>query len=143
MVRTSRAGGGALRYATVAAYIFVAGTLVVVLFQIALAAGAPWGDLAWGGRFPGTLPTPMRAASAVSIVALLAFAAIVLIRARLFARSFYGASRRLIWIVVAYFAIGIVLNALTPSTAERAIWLPITILLGLCSIVVATTTNRQ
>jgi hypothetical protein len=120
-----------------AAQIFACGTFLVVLFQIALAAGAPWGELAWGGRFPGTLPVPMRIASAVAVVILVGFAAVVLTRARLCAPAWYAASKRVIWIVVAYFVVGVITNATTPSESERAIWLSVTILLGCCSIVVA------
>ncbi|MDB4887018.1 MAG: hypothetical protein JWN79_2456, partial [Gemmatimonadetes bacterium] len=35
--------------ASVAARIFLVLTAVVVAFQLALAAGAPWGDLTMGG----------------------------------------------------------------------------------------------
>lgn len=35
------------------AYLFALVTLITVLFQFALAAGMPWGNLAMGGRYPG------------------------------------------------------------------------------------------
>ena len=37
-------------------------------FQVALAAGAPAGRLAWGGSHDGTLPDGLRAASGVAAV---------------------------------------------------------------------------
>jgi hypothetical protein len=45
----------------------------------------------------------------------------------------------LVWVVVTYRALGVIANALTPSPWERIIWLPITLLLLGCSLVVAMT----
>lgn len=36
-----------------AAFLYAIITLAIVAFQIALAAGAPWGAFAMGGAFPG------------------------------------------------------------------------------------------
>ncbi|MCI0679398.1 MAG: hypothetical protein L0Z63_10210 [Actinobacteria bacterium] len=49
----------------IAGFIAVVLLGVVTLFQLALAAGAPWGVAAWGGRHPGVLPTRLRIASVV------------------------------------------------------------------------------
>ena len=43
-----------------------AGLAVVAAFQVALAAGAPWGRAAWGGQHQGRLPARLRIASAVA-----------------------------------------------------------------------------
>lgn len=32
--------------------------LIVILFQVALAVGVPWGEYAMGGKFPGKNPFP-------------------------------------------------------------------------------------
>ena len=55
-----------MRVAAVAAAVLMG---MVGLFQLALAAGAPWGEAAWGGRHEGTLPTGLRVASGVAGVA--------------------------------------------------------------------------
>ena len=60
---------------TFAAKTFVTLTLFVVLFQLALAAGAPWGELTMGGAFPGQLPPRMRVAAFASGLLLAAFGA--------------------------------------------------------------------
>lgn len=39
---------------------------LVAIFQLALAFGAPLGDMAWGGQHPGVLPARLRVASAVA-----------------------------------------------------------------------------
>ena len=36
-------------YPTLSAYIFCFFTAVIVIFQLALALGAPWGEMAMGG----------------------------------------------------------------------------------------------
>ena len=52
----------------------------VILFQIVLAAGAPWGEYAMGGAFPGQFPPALRIAALVQAALLAGMAAIVLAR---------------------------------------------------------------
>ena len=47
------------------AYLFAFLTLIIFLFQIALAAGMPWGHLAMGGRYPGKFPPNMRVGAVI------------------------------------------------------------------------------
>ena len=128
--------------ATIAARVFLVLTGVVVAFQLALVAGAPWGELTMGGAFPGRLPPRMRFAALGSAVLLAAFGAIVAARAGLALPGWERASRRLIWAVVAYAVVGVVLNAATPSAGERAVWLPVALVLAACALVVARATAR-
>jgi hypothetical protein len=44
----------------VAAFIYAIVSAGVVAFQIALAVGAPWGEFAMGGAFPGQFPPEMQ-----------------------------------------------------------------------------------
>lgn len=120
-----------------AARIFIALTALVIAFQIALAAGAPWGELTMGGAFPGALPLRMRVAAVGSVVLLSAFSAVVAARAGLAFPRWRGAAGRLIWGVVTYTVIGVVLNAVTPSSRERMVWLPVALALAWCALVVA------
>ena len=120
-----------------AARLFAGLTLIVVAFQLALAAGVPWGHLTMGGAYPGRLPPGMRVAACFQAVLLLLFALIVAARARLLLPRWRGASRPLVWVVVAYMVVGIGLNAITPSQPERALWLPVTLVLLFSALVVA------
>jgi hypothetical protein len=104
------------------------------LFQLALVAGAPWGTLTQGGRFAGALPFRARIIALISAGLLLAFIYLVRIRARSHPPARF---RRAIWIVVAYCALGIVANALTSSSAERALWFPVVSVMFLASLHVA------
>jgi len=122
--------------ARLAAWVFAGLTAIVVLFQLALAAGAPWGAYAMGGAFPGTFPTPMRIAAVVQAVFLCGVAAAILARAGVGPRGWWS-GRQLAWAVVVLTGVGVVLNLITPSGGERLVWAPVTILLFLCALRVA------
>ncbi|HZG66419.1 MAG TPA: hypothetical protein VEZ12_06730 [Herpetosiphonaceae bacterium] len=121
--------GAALLYATLSAG--------VVAFQIALAVGVPWGAYAMGGAFPGQFPPALRIAALVQAMLLAALAAIVMARAGLILNGWSRRAHWLVWIVVAFTAVGLVLNVITSSGGERAIWAPVTLLLLLSSMIVA------
>ena len=112
-------------------------SLGVVGFQIALAAGAPWGAYAMGGAFPGQFPPALRVAAVFQAVILAGWAAVVLARAGLILPRWSRVSRWLIWVVVAFAAVSLVLNLITPSAGERALWAPIALLLLVSSVIVA------
>lgn len=122
---------------TLAAVLFAVVTAGAIAFQIALALGAPWGTYAMGGRFPGRYPPAMRIA-AVAQAALLSLALlIVLSDAGLVLPSVSQALPWLIWLVVAFSAVSVVLNALTPSAGERRIWVPVAVVMLVSSLSVA------
>ena len=52
-----------MRLGRAAALLYAAVSVGVVVFQIALAAGAPWGAYAMGGAFPGQFPLALRIAA--------------------------------------------------------------------------------
>jgi hypothetical protein len=113
----------------------------VVAFQIALAAGAPWGAFAMGGAFPGQFPPALRIAALIQAALLVGMAAVVLARANLILPRWSRISRWLVWIVVAFAALSLILNLITPSAGERAIWAPIAFLLLISSSIVAFTNS--
>jgi len=123
------------RRAAALCYAIVSGG--VVAFQVALAAGAPWGTYAMGGAFPGQFPAALRIAALFQAALIAGMAGVVLSRAGLVLPAFSGTSRRLVWIVVAFAAASGVLNLITPSAGERAIWAPVALLLLASSALVA------
>jgi len=129
--------GRAGRRARAAALLYAALSLVVIAFQLALAAGAPWGEYAMGGAYPGRFPPPMRVAAVLQggLAALLS--AVVLARAGVAVRRWARASHRWIWAVVALALMSTVLNLITPSAGERAVWAPVAVALLLTSLIVA------
>lgn len=121
----------------VAAILYAVLSFGVVLFQIALAAGAPWGAYAMGGAFPGQFPAALRIAAIIQAVLLAGMGAVVLSRAGLILPGWSRVSRWLVWVVVAFAALSFVLNLITPSAGERAIWAPMAFLLLISSATVA------
>lgn len=124
---------------TAAAVAFTVVTSGVVLFQIALALGAPWGAYAMGGTFPGRYPPAMRVA-AVGQAALLAVVSVaVLSEAGIILPSVSRALPWLIWVAVAFSGVSVVLNTITPSAGERRIWVPVAVVMLVSSLTVALT----
>jgi hypothetical protein len=114
----------------VAVTIFFISCAIVAFFQSALALGAPWGEYTLGGRFPGKLPPKMRIAALVQILIVFAFAFIVLVASGLAFSQFLNQGKIAIWLVVAFFVFGSILNVSTPSKGERMIWGPVNLLVG-------------
>lgn len=121
----------------VAAILYTTISAGVVAFQIALAFGAPWGSYAMGGAFPGQFPPALRVAAIIQAVVLIGLAAVVLARAGLILPGLFRASRWLVWLVVAFATLSLVLNLITPSAGERAIWAPVAFLLLISSVAAA------
>ncbi|HSF97241.1 MAG TPA: hypothetical protein VLA55_01010 [Ornithinibacter sp.] len=94
----------------------------VTAFQVSLAAGAPWGRLAWGGSHVGVLPPDLRAASAGAAVLWGAVTVAVATRRPRSAR----AQTLLLRGVCGVSVVGAGLNLASPSPAERALWAPVT-----------------
>jgi len=120
-----------------AAGVFGALTAVVMLFQLALALGAPWGGIAMGGAFPGAYPPAMRVAALAQMAVIGGFALIVLVRAGLALPRWQAPARWAVWVVVVLMGVGVVLNLITPSGMERLIWAPVVTLLFLAGLRVA------
>jgi hypothetical protein len=121
----------------VAALLYAVLSAGVVAFEIALAAGAPWGAYAMGGASPGQLPPALRIAALVQAALIVGMAAIVLSRAGLILARWSRVSYWLVWVVVALTAMSLVLNLITPSAGEQALWAPVLVVLLASSIVVA------
>lgn len=105
--------------------------IILVIFQILLAGGAPLGPMAWGGQHQGRLPVLLRLASAVTVLFLFVGIVCVLRLGGIgpdivdsvplaFARGF-------LWFLTGVMVFSIVGNAATSSAPERAFGLPMTI----------------
>ena len=121
----------------IAASIYTVVAAGLTLFQLALAAGAPWGEFAMGGAFPGQFPPTMRVAAMIQAALIAGMATVVLARAGIFFTGWMRRVRWLIWIVVGYGVIGLVLNLITPSAGERALWAPVALVMLVSSVIVA------
>ena len=128
----------------VAAWLAAAIFLIVAAFQAALVFGAPWGEYTQGGGTRGALTFSGRLIAAVSCVLSIVMAGAIL------ARAGEGPLRRiparlvtvLAWVATVYAVVAVILNTITRSTAERALWLPVSIVLLLLVASVMVTTRR-
>jgi hypothetical protein len=83
------------------------------------------------------MPRAMRVSAVGQAALLAALAVYVLSAAGLVLASMAGTLPWLIWAVVAFSALSLVLNAITPSAGERRIWVPVAIVLLVTSLIVA------
>jgi len=121
----------------IAAWLYSIVAAGLILFQLALAAGAPWGEFAMGGTFPGQFPPTMRVAAVLQAAVIVGIVTVVLARAGISFTGWVRRTRWLIWVVVGYGAIGLILNLITPSTGERALWVPVALVMLVSSVIVA------
>lgn len=108
----------------------------LAVMQAGLAAGAPWGRLAWGGQHE-VLPRSLRIGSAVSIVLYAVFALVILQAAGLIDVLPDVVADVGIWVLAGYFILGIALNAISRSRLERMVMTPVTIVLAACCLLIA------
>ncbi|WP_150308067.1 hypothetical protein [Planctomonas psychrotolerans] len=121
-----------------AAVVFCGILALLAVFQLALIAGAPLGRFAWGGQ-DEVLPRGKRVGSVTSIALYVVFALVAVQRAGL-AEVLPGGdavARVAMWVLTAYFALGIVLNGMSRSTAERWTMTPVCVVLAALALVLA------
>ena len=122
---------------TIAAAIILLILLLITLFQIALIAGAPLGRFAWGGQHT-VLPARLRTGSVISIGIYAFLAALAASKAGFVTIISDGAFLDIsLWVVTAYLATGIVLNAISRSKPERYLMTPVVAVSAVCFFIVA------
>ncbi|GAA3641682.1 hypothetical protein GCM10022200_26830 [Microbacterium awajiense] len=109
---------------------------LLAVFQAALVFGAPLGRFAWGGQHR-VLPARLRIGSALSIVIYALIA--VIAWDRVGAIDVFGDvfSQIAMWVIFAYFTLGIVMNAISRSKPERYMMVPVSIVLAALSLLIA------
>ena len=121
-----------------AALIQAVVALGVVAFQIALVAGAPWGEYTMGGQSKGRLPRSLRAGAGVSAVIMLAQAGHYLAQAGALPPLLdRNASSVVNWIWFGFSIVGLIMNSISRSRKERDIWVPVLLVSTVCTLLVA------
>lgn len=117
------------------AHLYATGMVAIAFFQIALILGAPLGRYTQGGQHDGALPVSGRMIAAVSIPIVL-FQALAILSAA----GFPGVDWPIWtgWVAFAVQAMTTVLNWITPSKPERAVWGPVTLVMTAMALVVLT-----
>lgn len=121
----------------IAAVIAIALLVVLLVFQVALAAGAPWGAAAWGGRHPGVLPTRYRVSSTIAAIAVYPLIiGIIADSAGLIEVDWLPSGSGPMWLLTGIFTIGVLANGASRSRAER-IWAPVSAVIAICCAIIA------
>jgi hypothetical protein len=124
--------------ATISSIFLVATTLIVSLFQIALAFGAPWGEYAYGGARVGKLPTGFRINSVIAAVVMVAISGHYLAQLGVFTPLLASAGNSAVnWVIVGFTGLSAIANNITRSKKERAVWAIPTILMFIAALLVA------
>ena len=108
----------------------------LAVLQILAASGLPLGRFVWGGQHR-VLPRGLRVGSAVSVLVYAGLAALLLNRAGVLPAGDSAAVIVLTWVVFAFFAASVALNALSRSPAERWTMAPTSLLLAAATLVIA------
>ncbi|WP_458108144.1 hypothetical protein [Arthrobacter sp. R3-55] len=102
----------------------------LAVFQVALVAGAPLGRFAWGGQHD-VLPQKLRVGSVVSVVLYALFGYTALAKAELVpALISEGFTDVFMWVLTAYFTVGVFMNAISRSKPERFVMTPVALVLA-------------
>jgi hypothetical protein len=120
----------------VAAWIFAGLLVPLAVLQVLVASGRPYGRLVWGGQHQ-VLPRSLRVGSAVSPLLYAGFAALLLSRSGVLPGGETGPVVVGTWVLVAYLAVGVVVNGISRSRPERFVMTPLTLVLAGCALVVA------
>lgn len=121
------------------AIVFAALLGLLMLLQLFLALGAPWGRFAWGGGHPGVLPVPYRIASAASSVVYVIVALLALDLGGLVDVVPNGVARIGMWVVFGLLVLSVAMNAISRSRAERLTMTPLALALAILSFFIALT----
>jgi len=123
---------------TTAALVQVVIALGVVVFQLALAVGAPWGEYTMGGQNKGRLPRSLRIGATVSAVIMLAQAEHYLAQEGVPPPLLDVSGSNVVnWIWFGFSIAGLTVNSISRSKKERNTWVPVLLASATCTLLVA------
>lgn len=120
----------------IALVIALALLAALAVLQLLVASGLPYGRFVWGGTHR-VLPHGLRVGSAASVLVYAGLAALLLSRAGVLPAGDSAAVIVLTWVVFAFFAASVALNAISRSPAERWTMTPASLLLAAATLVIA------
>jgi hypothetical protein len=120
----------------IAAIIAVVLFTGMIVFQLLLVLGLPFGHLAYGGKYE-KLPSKMKIVSLVGIVIFIFAILSVLERAGIiiiFNNPMFVTV--FVWIIAIYLVFNTLMNAISKSKWEKLIMTPISLILAICCFIV-------
>ena len=112
--------------------------LAVTVFQIALVAGAPWGEYTMGGQHPGKLPGQFRITAAVSAIIMIAQSGHYLAQAGILSPALSPFQNTIVnWFWFGFAVLGLIVNSISRSKKERNTWVPVLPVSTICTLLVA------
>lgn len=107
----------------------------LIAFQAAIVLGAPLGKYAYGGQSKGKLPNKLRITSAISVLVLLAMVGHLLAQAGIFTPLLSAnLNEKANYAIVAFFALGTLVNLISRSKVERNIWTPFSLIATILAV---------
>jgi hypothetical protein len=122
----------------VPALILVALLVPLSAFYIALAAGVPWGHLAWNGQ-GRVLTARLRRYSGGNVVVFAGIALVELSRVGVIPMVPATPASVMAWVVVAFFLVGAVIHLISPERLQRLVMAPAWLVLAALGLLVALT----
>jgi len=116
---------------------FSIAAIPILILQIGLILGFPWGKLAMGGKFGSVFSPKLRVSAAIQLVIILISFLVVLIRGGILFHQYFSISKIAIWCVVVLYLISAILNTVTSSKYERLLGVPTTVTMCVSSIFIA------
>ena len=124
--------------ALVSTWIVIVTLALVSLFQIALIAGAPMGEYAFGGQNPGKLPAKFRIGSVFTLAIYVGIIGHMLAQLGILSKLLpTGLNSAANWAIFGLNLLSLVMNAISRSKKERDMWVPVALLLSVASFFVA------
>ena len=122
----------------IAALVQAVIALGVAVFQIALVAGAPWGEYTMGGQHPGKLPGQFRVTAAVSAIIMVAQSGHYLAQAGILNPALSPGQNAIVnWFWFGFAVLGLIVNSISRSKKERNLWVPVLLVSAACTLLVA------
>ena len=123
---------------TIAALLQAVIALGVAVFQIALIAGAPFGEYTMGGQHPGKLPGQFRVTAAVSAIIMVAQSGHYLAQAGFLSPALTPGQNTIVnWFWFGFAVLGLIVNGISRSKKERNLWVPVLLVSAASTLVVA------
>ncbi|MFN8622905.1 MAG: hypothetical protein U0869_19380 [Chloroflexota bacterium] len=123
--------------ADLGAIVFLVAAVIGIVFQVAVALGAPWGEYTQGGRWPGKLPPVSRALALAQAVILGLLAFILLSATGIVVREATASQPNVVWFPVVVSGASLWLNLNSHSPKERRTWTPLAAVMLVSSAVTA------